>query len=672
MSEHDHSRVQPAGPDDESLRAFGRQLAMDALLASLGPKEPVVAPPARRSLRSRVVALVVAAAVLLGVGVTTLLWNRTPKPIGDVPTPIDPMLAAGWRVIPTGDAVYRVVAADSVQLERGELFVEAVAVAEGANRPALIIQTPDGSANTLGTQCYIGTYPIEADPKQGSNMRHFTRVLVLAGMVTFTNPHGTITGQPNQLLAAEPDKAPVNHAVQANSGFALDLYKRLARENEGKNLFFSPYSIATALAMTMEGARGETAEQMGNVLRFPAAARPMGPGNDLLPWNTALIHTGMKNLHERFNPKPPSPELLAKLSALQKEYAALQEKPKKKLADFKAELAAAQRLSELAAQINSYELRTANALWAEKTYPFAKSYMDTLNKFYGTGAANPVDFVNSPEAVRQRINTWVEEQTNKRIKDLLPEGSVSQNTALVLANAIYFKGDWAMPFDPKKTKEEIFHTATGKAKVPMMRQYDYQGARYAGFNADGSVFIPTKENRDKDRFTPKGGFVVVELPYKGKEVSMVLLVPTAETGLTDLENAITHENLNTWMSKLEERKIDLHLPRFQLDTTYDLKKTLTAMGMTRAFNPPKGPNGAQFDGMSASGDLYISGAFHKAFVAVDEKGTEAAAATGIVVGTLSAPPAIPTVRADRPFLFLIRDVKTNSILFLGRITQPTK
>ena len=453
-----------------------------------------------------------------------------------------------------------------------------------------------------------------------------TRVLVLAGVATLANVHGEATGRADDLLVAKDGGAPERQAVAASGDFALDLYGQLARENDGKNLFFSPYSMASALAMTAEGARGETAAEMGKVLRFPEAARRIGDDPQLLPWNTSLIHTGMAKLNDRFQSKADTP----------------------------------------------YEISVANALYGEKTYPFSPDYVATIGKFYGTGAVVPVDFKNLPEPSRLLINAWAEEKTRGRIKDLVPPGAVTPLTRLALLNAIYFKGDWSVPFDAMRTKEEDFQAAGGtKIAVQMMHNANLSGGKYAAFNADGTPF-PTPQHRTKQaKFYPvRGGFQVAELPYKGKDLAMVLIVPQDADGLAAVEKQLTTANLQAWLGKLESRDMDVAMPKFRIETDYRMNDPLKALGMRLVFAP-----GANFEGLrlvaAGSADVFISDVFHKAFVEVTEKGTEAAAATFVGVPMGGPPPFTPAIRADRPFLFAIRDVKTGTLLFLGRMTDPT-
>jgi serine protease inhibitor len=405
----------------------------------------------------------------------------------------------------------------------------------------------------------------------------------------------------------------------------------LTRRSDGAARFFSPYSMSSALVMTAEGARGQTADEMGKVLRFPEVAKRIGDDAQLLPWQTALIHTGMAALNDRFQSKPDTP----------------------------------------------YEISVANALYGEKTYPFSPDYVQTIAKFYGTGAAVPVDFRNAFEPARLQINAWADEKTHGRIKDLLPEGAVSEATRLVLLNAISFKGDWAVPFDAEATREAAFHGGGGlKQAVAMMHKRDLEGGRYGAFNADGSRFDTPREVKRgaaKDTLYPgPGGFQIAELPYKGKDLSMVIVVPRDADGLAAFEKQFTTANLRAWLGGLQDREMDVAMPKFRLETNYDMIPTLEALGMQQAFKR----DAANFDGMVAAGksELFISGVIHKAFVEVTEKGTEAAAATAVVLtaeAVMTTMPFTPSVRADRPFLFAIRDVQTGTLLFLGRFVDPT-
>jgi serine protease inhibitor len=489
--------------------------------------------------------------------------------------------------------------------------------------------------------------------------------------------------------------------VKSNSDFALDLYGRLKAGNAGKNLFFSPYSVSSALAMVAEGARGETAEQMGKALRFPAAARRGGDDAKLLPWDLAQVHTGMAALNDHFRAgsRGAPRAVRERIEALCKDLQAANQSAAEagRAGKFAEQAKAARQSQALAAELNKlqseygqYELRVANALWGEKTYPFQQSYLDTIHKYYRTGGVFPVDFRNDYEGARRRINGWVEEQTAHRIKDLIPADAVDEETKklmrLVLTNAIYFKGEWAEVFAEGQTRDEDFLLAGGgKVRVPLMRKGDMGSARYAAFRGDGTFFdtparVPIGAVDEKTVYPDERGFTVLELPYKGGEVAMVVLLPRAAGGLGALEKQLTAEGLAAWVGKLRQRAVHVYLPKFKVETKYDLGKTLQGMGMVRAFKGPRAADGAQFDGMSRSQDpaqkLYVSKVLHKAFVEVSEKGTEAAAATAVMMPKEAAAPAsvpfTPTFRADRPFLFLVRDRQSGSVLFLGRVLNPTE
>ena len=410
-------------------------------------------------------------------------------------------------------------------------------------------------------------------------------------------------------------------APHMNNDFALDLYTHVAKDRPGQNLFFSPYSIVSALTMTAEGARGETALQMGTVLRFPEKARRSDDVS--VPWDTASIH---------------------------------------------AEMATLKRL--LLGEDRPYEINVANSLWLEQTYPFRPQFLAILNETYGA-AARQVDFIFNSDPTRIQINNWVEEQTKNKIKDLLAPGTIDADTRFVLANAIYFKGNWVDEFDERRTQPEDFTLLDGSSvRVPLMSQRSLF-THYAELRPDGTPHIPAmNEGRPSFDSPPNpDGFQILELDYRGRDLAMAILLPKKHTGLPALEKELTTDRLTQWLDAAERRKVHVFLPKFKLEEKISLKQTLSAMGMPQAFEP----NG--FLGMSDAADawkLYLSHVAHKAYVDVNEEGTEAAAATAIMARTLSVriEPPIPTFRADRPFLFLIRDTRTGTILFLGRMMRP--
>lgn len=377
---------------------------------------------------------------------------------------------------------------------------------------------------------------------------------------------------------------PMSAIVNGNSEFAADLYSYLKDKTSG-NLFFSPYSISTALAMTYSGAAGETQKQMAQVLHFSVPK--------------AELHGAMARLRE----------------------------------------------SLLADRQKGYQLRVANRLWGQKGYEFLPEFLESTQQFYGA-ELGVLDFAQAAEEARQAINAWVDKQTEQKIKDLLPPGTLDAMTRLVLTNAIYFKGNWQEQFEADATEDASFHvSADREVTVPMMHQTERFGYRAAD------------------------GLQILEMSYAKGELSMIVLLPKEIEGLSVLEKKLTHENLDQWTKGLRRQKVIVYLPRFKMTSQFGLKDTLQAMGMRLAFEPGK----ADFSAMSRSEELFISAVIHKAFVDVNEEGTEAAAAMGVVMMPTAAPmePEEPPVfRADHPFLFLIRDNKTGSILFLGRVVNP--
>lgn len=382
--------------------------------------------------------------------------------------------------------------------------------------------------------------------------------------------------------AAEPD---VNALVQGNSAFALELYAKL--RGEAGNLFLSPYSISSALAMTYAGARGNTAAEMETALHFT-----LGP----------------EGTHPAFR------ALQARLEALQ--------------------------------AAGGLQLAIANSLWPQQGYPFLPEYLDFIKSGYGAGIT-PLDYPGDTEGARQTINRWVEETTRAKIKDLIAPGALDSLTRLVLVNAIYFKGTWASQFKPEQTAPaDFFVTPEVPVPVPLMtqtRQYPYA------------------EFKDCQ---------VVKLPYVGGDVSMLVVLPKEKDGLAALEAQLTPARLAEWRAALTERNVRVFLPKFKLTWgTFRLNEPLQALGMLDAFSETR----ADFSGMDGRPDwLYIKLVLHKAFVEVNEEGTEAAAATAVVMKVKSMPVPPMEFRADHPFLFLIQEEQAGAILFMGRVVDPTK
>lgn len=288
-----------------------------------------------------------------------------------------------------------------------------------------------------------------------------------------------------------------------------------------------------------------------------------------------------------------------------------------------------------------FELAVANSSWLQSGFPFDQAYLATLARYYGTGV-HVVDFQRAPEAARVAVNDWVEEKTKDRIQDLLPPGSVNALTRLVLANAIYFKADWQAQFSKEATSPGPFgQPGTAPRQLPMMHQ---------------TASFP---------YTRGNGFQAIELPYAGNTVAMVVLLPEGAIGPMEASVALAAEDA---VARLKPTRVKLTMPKWQFSSSFALSRALAALGAVDIFDATT----ADLSGIDGRRDLFVSDVFHKAFVAVDEKGTEAAAATGVVVGATSAPAEPPVnFTVDRPFVFFIRERSTGAVLFAGRVVDPS-
>jgi serpin B len=412
--------------------------------------------------------------------------------------------------------------------------------------------------------------------------------VILAGIFLFLSGKPPAPARPTPALpeAADAAQEDIKSVVDANNRFALELYSNLSDKEAAGNIFFSPYSISTALAMTYEGARNQTAEEIKSALHFPE--------------NDAARRSSVAAIYNRLNKKGVK-----------------------------------------------YKLHTANALWVQKDYQILSDYIETVEKFYA-GEANNVDFIHAPEGARRTINAWVEKKTNDKIKNLFSRNSVDESTRLVLANAVYFKGDWAKQFKRSETRNEDFRVSQSqKVKAPLMRRTDDE----AEFN-----YAETEESQ------------ILEMPYEGEEISMLVLLPK-NYDLKSLEKSLTVENLNQWRRELTKQRVDVYLPKFTFTSKYSLNENLKELGMSSAFLLPDQSSRADFSGISGKKDLFLQEVVHQAFVDVNEEGTEAAAATGVAFEKLAEPIA-PVFRADHPFLFLIYEKATGNILFMGRVASP--
>ena len=579
-----------------------------------------------------------------------------------------------WTVVPASDARYTWTTSNQIDLTRGEIRVQASA-SSVSDSPELIVVTPAGQVRATSPDFFVGTHlALNTDPKGNAEMkRYFTRSLVLAGTVTLTNAMGTLTGGANEVLAMEAEQAPVAVTVRANSDFAIDLYRELAKANESDNLFFSPYSVSTTLTMVLDGARGDTAEQIGGVLRLPDAAKRVGPDAQQIPWRASLLHTGLADLNKTLmgDRGEEEKELREKLVKLEAELEEVQKQVRAGNRDLIVqEMNLVNQVNSLRKQINGVTLNVASAIWGEQTYDFNPDYTKRINAYYKTGGIFPADFRNNARAERARINQWVAEQTNGKITEIIGEGSITDQTRMILLNAIHFQGQWADPFNTELTKDVDFQLADGgKVSATTMHAYKSESVWYGAFNADGSDF--ESFTRFNDFSNPgEGGFHVLSIPYRGGDTSMMVIAPQDPGNLAGVETLLSTDAINAWSDQLEgDIKVNIALPKFKMETDSDLKPLLKNLGMTDAFIDGK----ADLTDISASPSdhdrLYIEKVVQKAYVDVNEKGTEAAATTGVWahVGI----DKVADFRADRPFLFLIRDNRTGTILFMGRVTDPS-
>lgn len=290
------------------------------------------------------------------------------------------------------------------------------------------------------------------------------------------------------------------------------------------------------------------------------------------------------------------------------------------------------------------QLKIANAVWAEQTFSFLQDYLDTIARNYGAGI-QLADFLNQSENVRRQINNWVSGQTNNKVKDLIPAGILDRTTKMVLVNAIYFKADWAETFDPIDTHQAAFTLLDGSQVQVKQMSNSLSGVLYSSGD----------------------GWQAVELPYAGNTAAMDLIVPDGGR-FKDFEGALSAQQLNQILGGLQPDSLEVSMPKFNFNSSFDLGERLVALGMQDALDPQR----ADFSGMTGKPDLYITKVLHQAYVAVDEQGTEAAAATSVIMGPTAALLPPKTLNIDRPFIFIIRDLGSGQILFVGRVLDPTK
>lgn len=387
----------------------------------------------------------------------------------------------------------------------------------------------------------------------------------------------------------DPDAGNYAQAVGALNKFAVDFYRRY-REQISDNVFFSPYSIFSALGMIYEGADGKTADEIRIVFH--------------LAQDNGIRLGSLSKLYAQINP-----------------------------------------------QEASYQLSTANALWTQEGYPFNQDYLKTIENYYGGAAAN-LDFKNDAEGSRQTINKWISSNTNGKISEIFAKGDLNEATRLALTNAVYFKGKWSTAFEESLTQEKEFTTASGaKIKVQMM-------------NGSNSFKYAETEN-----------FQAIEIPYRNNDLSMIVILPK-NGKVKEAEDYLIVNNIAPIRELMHYELTDLFIPKFKFATSYAMNDTLIKMGMPTAFNGANADFTRMYDREAAGGEnLYIGLATHKAYIDVNEEGTEAAAATGIGMRATSVAvnPEQPKIfNANHPFIFAITHNKTGALLFLGKVNNPVK
>jgi serpin B len=371
-----------------------------------------------------------------------------------------------------------------------------------------------------------------------------------------------------------------DYTEKETSKFALEMYKKLAAE-DNKNMFFSPFSLSIAMGMTYSGANAETEKQIADVFGFSANTK--GFHKSLGKVQNDLVNQGSKGV----------------------------------------------------------EIAIANQLWVDKQFKFRCSYLRQVKRAYGAPIER-MPFRVEPEKCRLEINKWVEGKTNNRIVNLLPKGSITDLTALVLTNAIYFKGQWDNKFLEESTRDGEFTTLDGeRVRARMM-----------------SI-------RDKFKVYEGDDLKMIELPYAGKQFSMLVVLPNESISITKFEQSVSLENIDNYIDLLSKSEVYLKLPKFKFESEYELKPVLSNLGMPIAFS-----NAADFTRMSKKPELKIDEVYHKAFVEVSEEGTEAAAATAVVIVRKSVGVTVE-FDVNRPFMFLIRDNASGTIVFMGRVTNPS-
>ena len=403
------------------------------------------------------------------------------------------------------------------------------------------------------------------------------------------NTTGFVKSSQNREISPLVDPDLINHLVKDNNAFALAFYNLINADED--NIVFSPLSLSLALSMTLAGAKSTTEQGMIDALNLS------------LP---------VEDLYSAFN------ALLL----------AIEESQQTTINDYEGD---------------SFQLNIANSIWGQTGYPLKESFLDTLSTNFDAGV-HLVDFVGNPDGAYQAINYWIEEETEEKIKELIPQDAITAMTRMVLANAIYFNASWLYPFNKSATEKAPFTLLNGdEINVDMMK-----------LSNDGLYYAQVDRAQ------------ALELPYLSSDFSMTLIIPD-EGYYSDFEKNLDIQQLDDILNEMGKRNVYLQMPKFDLSTTTDARQPLIRLGMADAFDMQK----ADFTGMTEENELFISDVLHKATIIMDEQGTEAAAASAVIMGIKAMMPEEPVdLVINRPFMFFIRHLPTNSIIFMGRVTHP--
>ncbi len=657
--------------NDEAIREYGRQRALDALtrcaLTSKNKKN-ITLINKNKKISSAIIWPLIATAACIS-GFIMLSQDNHQKPTKTSPISLN----SNWKITPTANTDYTIISPNHIKLNQGELRLTS------SKTTKIKIETPQAIATAQNTDFIIGHHKENNEPSNNMKLNNLTRMLVLTGIATMTTQQGSLQASENESIIAKDNGELEKIVVTANSKFAFDLYSQLAKEKPGQNIFFSPYSTSSALLLAAEAANGITKQEIINTLRYNHPLNHLNNSSQNIPTETNKILSGFNSVNKLLQENSTAQEQLVienKLNAVSKQLdkflrlkntnSYTQDEtqnnkpsgPDKKLYTLKqldkklAELR--KEYKKLYEKLNHNELYIANSIWIDKSLNVKNTYIDKLKNTLGNDTIQFADFKNTPEIARKHMNQWVEEKTKNNIKNVYRAGSITPEIILTIGNAIFFKSRWNSEFKPEDTKINNFHLHSGDIiKTPFMYANHMKNTSYAKFDDKGEALYTHQKN----------GFSMIELPYHKRKLSMVIIAPHKETRITSLESIMNEKNITKWMKQMKPSDVYVSIPKFKTKTDYNLTTTLNKMGIKSAFN-----NTANLTNISNVKPLYLSRINHKAQIEVDESGSTAFAHTEIEISL-----GVPTIQkfiANKPFIYLIKDNKSGTILFLGRMMNP--